>query len=109
MSLSTFFKVSLPYYLTITDVDKLQLFNREYSPIGFNKVRFCTENLEVPTVLKINANGAKKLMSVLGEPNEDGRIYLYTPNSCPSISSKYMDLYLAKLKGLAFIDITPAT
>lgn len=118
MALSDFFRINLPYGIHRNSNNEWTAFNREYMPLGWNKIinmdsTSITEGeTEKPIYAKYSKLTDKKLQEIAGSENmidydSDGkifRIYLYDDGSVPSRknpSKKDWDNYFEKIKMLS--------
>lgn len=107
MPLADFRAVFLPYCLRKQPDGRYVITNREYKPVGCFTDEFVTyDRYPVAVPLKGITPGLARKLSHDGNP-DTGEIYLYDDGCIPTRSAAHMDAYLAKLKLLAKLKITP--
>ncbi len=112
--LSDFFRINLPYCFERVEGDKWRCLNREYQPIGFNKLDvFHSNSPTVPINTSYKGLTNKILSDIVDEAlrmqkDENGdivRIFLYddgtNPMNQPKDSEALWDAYFEKLKKLS--------
>lgn len=115
--LNNFFRINLPYGIVKNEKDEWTAFNREYMPLGYNKVdnkiHIGISKTEFPIYTKYNRLTEKFLMDVAYDENgiqrnEKGeiyRVYFYNDKTNPVNQSpekkELWDDYFEKLKKLS--------
>lgn len=107
MSLSHLHKILFPYAIKLFEGNKIQFFNREYSPLGITIKDYQSDEVDNLTTMEVAPEAIKSLKKLAVPPFDDKFIFLYDDNSSPELSDEMSDRYREKIKQLISIDLTP--
>jgi hypothetical protein len=112
MALTDFFRINLPYGIQKNDTGEWAAFNREYKPLGWNKMMDSVDFSQYPISTKYKSLTEAKLLKLASSEeavrrNEKGKIvkvFFYNDGTNPASNPKYWKAYFDKIKILAKLE-----